>query len=317
MCGLGDIDRCGRRADGDLVALGTPAYISSGHEVQGGCVAASPWRTPWFAGALLIKSFLAAGPKTSHKGRQAGKPPLWGKSNFRASPKRMDKNNDEIPAEVWRALQRFRLELESELAELDGKFVERFAEASWPHNVEMLKTYGLERFDRIAEASLFCSVSTDPGQISPLYDQLLVAGIEKTVQFLQGSLVHTSGECREEVVSEMRLKLIGRRTRWIGFAKRKHLERHPAPILDLSGAAKKPKPFAIAPQIVRRRRAILADYRQKNDAMTTSDFARHVGISMTAVEGIVREDRKRYSLATRDRLLERLGISIEDWNRDR
>jgi transcriptional regulator with XRE-family HTH domain len=51
--------------------------------------------------------------------------------------------------------------------------------------------------------------------------------------------------------------------------------------------------------------------------MTTADFARYVGISKTAIEGIVREDRKRYSLATRDRLLEKLGISIEDWNGDR
>ena len=229
----------------------------------------------------------------------------------------MEKNNDEIPAEAERALQSFALELEAELAELDGKFVERFAEAFWPDNVALLKAYSQERFDLIAEASLFCSASTDPGQINPLYDQLLVAGIEKTVQFLQGSLVHTSGEYREDVVSEMRLKLNGQRTRWIGLAKRKHLERHPVPIVDLPGAAEKAKPFAITPQIVKRRHAILADYRQKIGTMTTADFARYVGISKTAIEGIVREDRKRYSLATRDRLLEKLGISIEDWNGDR
>jgi hypothetical protein len=162
----------------------------------------------------------------------------------------MEKNNDEIPAEAGRALQCFALELEAELAELDGKFAERFAEAAWPDNVALLKAYSQERFDLIAEASLFCSASTDPGQINPLYDQLLVAGIEKTVQFLQGSLVHTSGEYREEVVSVMRLKLNGRRTRWLGLAKRKHLERHPVPIVDLPGAAEKAKPFAITPQIV-------------------------------------------------------------------
>jgi hypothetical protein len=149
----------------------------------------------------------------------------------------MEKKTNEIPAGAERALQDFALELGTELDELDGKFAERFAESAWPDNVATLKGYILERFDRIAEASLFCSASTDPGQINPLYDQLLVAGIEKTVQFLQGSLVHTSGEYREEVVSEMRLKLNGRRTRWIGLAKRKHLGQRPAPILDLPGAA--------------------------------------------------------------------------------
>jgi hypothetical protein len=175
----------------------------------------------------------------------------------------------------------------------------------------MLKAYSLARFDRIAEASLFCSVPTDPGQINPRYDQLLAAGVEKTVQFLGDSLVHASAQYREEAISEMRLKLNGRRRRWISVAKRRHLDRQPVP--SLANAA---EPFRITREIIKRRRGILADYRQKHGALTVADFARHVGSSVTAIEGIVKEDRKRYSVATRDKLLEKLGVSVEDWNRD-
>ena len=72
---------------------------------------------------------------------------------------------------------------------------------------------------------------------------------------------------------------------------------------------------AVTPAIIARRRNAVRKYRTDHD-LNAEGLARRLGMSPTAVRGVVREDRKRFSTETRTRLLMGLAISIEDWYRE-
>jgi len=42
-------------------------------------------------------------------------------------------------------------------------------------------------------------------------------------------------------------------------------------------------------------------------------FCRHVGMSNTAVYGVIKEDTTRYSEATQSKFLQKISISLEQW----
>jgi len=68
--------------------------------------------------------------------------------------------------------------------------------------------------------------------------------------------------------------------------------------------------------VVERRWRAVKKYRDDHE-LDAVGFARHVGISDTAVKGIVREDWKRFDRETQGRLLRAIGITREDWYRER
>jgi hypothetical protein len=62
----------------------------------------------------------------------------------------------------------------------------------------------------------------------------------------------------------------------------------------------------------RRRREIIKQYRSINN-LTMAELSRRVAMSVTAIEGMVRGDRTRYSEETLSRFLKKIGVSPERW----
>jgi len=71
-------------------------------------------------------------------------------------------------------------------------------------------------------------------------------------------------------------------------------------------------PSTVSADVIGRRQKTLAAYRHKNH-LTVQGLAHKAGMSEDAIRGIVKENRKKYAEATRDRLLKTLGISLRDW----
>ena len=75
-----------------------------------------------------------------------------------------------------------------------------------------------------------------------------------------------------------------------------------------------PETATVGPELKQRRRLVLARYRKAND-LTVVGFARKVGISESAIRGIVNEDSTRFSQATQLKLLEVLKVTHGEWYR--
>ena len=63
----------------------------------------------------------------------------------------------------------------------------------------------------------------------------------------------------------------------------------------------------------KRRRELLKKYKIE-EGSTTADVARRFGMSASAIHGIIRGDRSRYSPDTEDRFLKQLGVSSREWD---
>lgn len=61
-----------------------------------------------------------------------------------------------------------------------------------------------------------------------------------------------------------------------------------------------------------RRKELIKKYR-RDQGLTAADLARRIGMSQSAILGIVNEDRTRFSEDTRNRFLQTLGFSLRDW----
>jgi hypothetical protein len=71
-------------------------------------------------------------------------------------------------------------------------------------------------------------------------------------------------------------------------------------------------PFADAPTR-KRRREFLDNYSQSKKLETREHLARHLGVSLTALQGIVRSDRSRYGPETLSAFLKKIGMTAEEW----
>jgi len=65
-------------------------------------------------------------------------------------------------------------------------------------------------------------------------------------------------------------------------------------------------------ETLRRRRELLKAYRRSN-GLTMAALARKLAMSTTAIEGMVRSDRKRYGEDTLQRFLKTIGVSRDQW----
>lgn len=63
----------------------------------------------------------------------------------------------------------------------------------------------------------------------------------------------------------------------------------------------------------RRRRGIINEYRRGHQIETMEQFARHVGVSLTAIQGMVRGDRTRYGETKLEVFLKAIGVLPSDW----
>ena len=68
-------------------------------------------------------------------------------------------------------------------------------------------------------------------------------------------------------------------------------------------------------ELVERRRRAVQRYRDDHD-LSAAGFARKVGISETAISGIIREDRNRFNRGTQEKLLKVIGMTREEWYRE-
>jgi ribosome-binding protein aMBF1 (putative translation factor) len=66
-------------------------------------------------------------------------------------------------------------------------------------------------------------------------------------------------------------------------------------------------------EVPKRRREILKRFRVDRGIGTMQDLARHLGMSLTAIHGIVRDDTTRYSQETRLEFLKKIGVDPEKW----
>jgi len=73
-----------------------------------------------------------------------------------------------------------------------------------------------------------------------------------------------------------------------------------------------PKMLANA-QTRKRRYAFLKKYRADHNHNSMGDLARHFGLSVTAIQGMVRGDRTRYSEETLAKFLNSIGVSPSEW----
>ena len=64
--------------------------------------------------------------------------------------------------------------------------------------------------------------------------------------------------------------------------------------------------------IKKRRREFVDDYKRQH-GITLAHLAHRFGMSVSAIMGIIREDRSRYSDDKRDRFLKRLGVTEGQW----
>lgn len=79
-------------------------------------------------------------------------------------------------------------------------------------------------------------------------------------------------------------------------------------------ALKLPSKPTLADQETRkRRRAILKRYRLGTQIATREDLALHLGISVSALEGMISGDRTRYSAERLSEFLKKIGVLPEDW----
>lgn len=63
----------------------------------------------------------------------------------------------------------------------------------------------------------------------------------------------------------------------------------------------------------KRRREILRRYRTAKSLATMPDLARHLGMSVTAIQGIVRDDGTRYGQQTLADFLKKIGVKPGEW----
>lgn len=64
--------------------------------------------------------------------------------------------------------------------------------------------------------------------------------------------------------------------------------------------------------LVSRRKRLVAEYRKKA-GMSFADLARHWAMSDSAIRGVIREDRSRFNGDSQSQMLQKLGVTIDDW----
>jgi hypothetical protein len=121
---------------------------------------------------------------------------------------------------------------------------------------------------------------------------------------------HPAFPAADRVLAELRRRLASRVHHWKAEARRYRLQQEEQAAAAAPELHRRP-----SPELVERRRRAVQRYRRGHD-LSAAGFARKVGISETAITGIIREERKRFSPSTQEKLLDAIGMTREEWYRE-
>lgn len=68
----------------------------------------------------------------------------------------------------------------------------------------------------------------------------------------------------------------------------------------------------MTPDVIARREALVSEYRVRK-GLSAVAFSLRLGMSDTAIRGIIREDRTRFASAKQVKLLKELGVTRGEW----
>ena len=144
-----------------------------------------------------------------------------------------------------------------------------------------------------------------------LFDDWLVTYANALMDTLTGFLKRNPPPFDADAqLTDARNRLGARVQYWRGEARRYRDQQRAAALMD---ASDKGTP-AVTPEMKERRQRVVVKYRKEHD-LSAIAFARRVGVSETAVRGIVNEDRSRFSDETQARLLKVLTMTRHEWYR--
>jgi hypothetical protein len=184
-----------------------------------------------------------------------------------------------------------------------------------PPDPEEAMRFALSIFDNAATA-----------QIALVSDLESAAGCETELRKLVGgcldymeAFLTQTGRCR--VAAKWRSKLERELVRRFARGKRRALKAAKQAATETieqetvpRGSKRHERRFSQAHLAARERRyKILKRFRIDKGISTMHDLARHFGMSVTAIEGIVRGDATRYGQQKQADFLKKIGVNLEDW----
>lgn len=218
-----------------------------------------------------------------------------------------------LPPEIQRVLEWYFLLLEAEQARIDSAFHERFATVDSTKVVALVEEYVLERFD-VGAGLLAPALASPDTELIKCYEQALEGGVTKLLDYVKAVFQFWPDRAQQQVQFQISRKLRSRQLALISKAKLILFDQQrPAIRRAVDQVVSSSRDQLLAGQRVIHRRRLIDKYRRAHD-LSAAAFARRVGISATAIRGIVKDDRKRFSESTRDRLLRAIGVSRELWD---
>jgi len=144
------------------------------------------------------------------------------------------------------------------------------------------------------------------------YDAWLVGYANTWIESISRLVMsrHPPLPAADTVLAELRRRLAARVHHWKAEARRYRV-RQEAHAAAAKAAMQRPP----SDELVARRRRAVQKYRADHD-LDAVGFARVVGISETALRGIIREDSSRFSRSTQEKLLAAIGMTRAEWYRE-
>jgi len=223
------------------------------------------------------------------------------------------KDNSDVPPTTLALLRDIEQERRAELDALDSRFQDAFAEGDYATNLRRLSPYITQRFDLVADYLSQLAAAPDATYLDSTLPKALETAKTKALKFASVALKNVPKERRDDLKSQLDLKLNSRKLHWHSVARTLHRQTNPPPSVEELLPDNEGTNPQVTSAVIARRRALIKQFRLDHEDMTVPDFARHVGMSETAIRGIVKEDRRRYSVARRDKLLEKLCLTKDQW----
>jgi DNA-binding transcriptional regulator YiaG len=226
----------------------------------------------------------------------------------------MEKNDpSRLPPDTQRVLDWYFLLLEAEFARIESEFRWQFAHVGSAEVVALVEKFLLERFDAGA-AWLAVALGTPRADGVALSERWLEDAIAKSLEYVTAVFQHWSDSAQQQAHFQISQRLRAKALAFTSEARFKLFDQQRSAVGETvkEVLSKSSSRRDIERRTVHRRR-LIEKYR-RDSHLTAPAFARRVGISETAIRGIVKEDRRRFSEGTRERLLQAIGATRELWD---
>lgn len=236
-------------------------------------------------------------------------------------------STDDPRYEGWRRMGRL-------LGEIDMRnradLLHRAAGASFEEQRRLYLEALVQRFDLIGHAFVATVSSYEDADRG---EQLMAAATELNLQQIRSLTGRNASWGGPDQYARLKMLLAQRSAHWIAAAltaaRNAESEQVPAsPPHNVEHSAQTPRSVPpvegrdetnsardVTGAVIARRKVIVQRFRDERE-LTAVKFARLVGASDTAIRAIIREDTSRFAAPKRDRLLETLGIALDDWYRE-